>query len=625
MSENPRESSTLTLDDLLAAAGSSRPEVKAPDVLSLSSLLSGSAPAKEATPEVVSPEFGELEQEQEPEPRIPAPVSEEPAPAALASTKPTLEEAVPAKLVSAGPASAEYVLVEPVLAEPIPAELVSTGSTPAKATLEEPVLEQHFAEPEAFKQKNPPESELSELQRFAALFPRIPEGLMRPAEDDFPVDDIVPLDTEPSETPVSAVVVRPLQPEPVSTPLIEANIEAKPPVKKMRRIDPRCLPPTRPSEESRGREVRRRVEKGIEAPVVTEAPLEELPHIELKVQYAKHGRQVTPNKAFSLPEIDAVPVEFLDEVQQPMAVTEVLMEEPPKPLEKSQPKAQPSESSQPAALDQDEDAGRIDVRKHLLTLQEKYGRIGEDQEQVREQVEAGPNALNAEEFAVVVDDNGDARAADEMDFFAPLPNTIAQNMRRLEADSLRSLLLTATVVLCVVLLLLVAAVAVSLIGSNGSQGSSSGAQQQEQPEQPVVSDPLDEVDPEDPLVGNDPADGDEPGESEEPVAKDTSYSVVYSYSTQAYGSSGLTVTETVSFGADGLCETTSMRAVFSDEESAKTFHESISMNYGSDCLEAAVSGTTVTAVIDISAIGMTQQQYEDALRGSVEGLTVEMA
>ena len=621
MSENPRESSTLTLDDLLAAAGSSRPEVKAPDVLSLSSLLSGSAPAKEATSPVVSPEFSEPEQGQEPRTSTPALV--EPAPAALASTEPNLEEAVLANPISAEPASTEFISVEPILAEPTLTESASAELAPAKSAPQESVLAQHSPEPEAFKQKNPPEGELNELQKFAALFPRIPEGLMHPSEDEYPGDDIVPSETAPSEVSASAAVVRPLQPEPASIPLIEENIEEISPAKRVRRIDPRCLPTTRPSEEARGREARRRVEKGIETPVATEAPLDEFPHVELKVQYAKHGRQATPSRAFSLPEIDVAPAKPLIEAQP--SVTDVLPEEPSKPLEKAQPKAQSSESSQPVAPAQDEAAERINVRKHLLTLQEKYGRIGEDQdqEQVKEQVEADPNARNADEVTVVTDDNDNARAADEMDFFAPLPTTIDENMRRLEADSLRTLLLTVTVILCVVALLLVAAVAVSLIGSNGSQDSPSGAQQQQ--EQPAVSDPLDEVDPEDPLAGNDPVDGDELDEAEDPIAQDASYSVVYSYSTQAYGSSGLTVTETVSFGADGLCETTSMRAVFSDEESANTFHESISMNYGSDCLEAAVSGTTVTAVIDISAIGMTQQQYEDALRGSVEGLTVKKA
>lgn len=105
-------------------------------------------------------------------------------------------------------------------------------------------------------------------------------------------------------------------------------------------------------------------------------------------------------------------------------------------------------------------------------------------------------------------------------------------------------------------------------------------------------------------------------------SEDRSGTVVYRYVTTDAVGNGQTVTESVHFGANGLCETSAMEVEFGGAEEAEAFAESVRRDYGSAVRVVEVDGTNVHAEIDASMNRLDREAYEDALRSSVRDLAI---
>lgn len=105
-------------------------------------------------------------------------------------------------------------------------------------------------------------------------------------------------------------------------------------------------------------------------------------------------------------------------------------------------------------------------------------------------------------------------------------------------------------------------------------------------------------------------------------SEDRSGTVVYRFVTTDAAGNGQTVTESVHFGANGLCETSAMEVEFGGAEEAEAFAESVRRDYGSAVRVVEVDGTNVHAEIDASMNRLDREAYEDALRSSVRDLAI---
>lgn len=107
-----------------------------------------------------------------------------------------------------------------------------------------------------------------------------------------------------------------------------------------------------------------------------------------------------------------------------------------------------------------------------------------------------------------------------------------------------------------------------------------------------------------------------------PKQENLSGEVVYRYTTSQGGEGEQSVTETVAFGRDGLCTTSTLEAQFADEEAAASFVESLRNDYGSALKEAATDGANAKVTVDVSPNKLDREAYEDTLRISVEDLMI---
>lgn len=191
--------------------------------------------------------------------------------------------------------------------------------------------------------------------------------------------------------------------------------------------------------------------------------------------------------------------------------------------------------------------------------------------------------------------------------FDELPSSIAEGMR--EADELhrRSFALKAgaTAVGCALLATLLGFGAFQL--SHLDEGSSEGPSDQ--------ATQVDSGQRQQQRFGDDPADV--PAEED----RDRSGTVVYRYTMGGEGDER-SVTETVAFGRDGLCETSSLEMQFADAQAAQAFLADLKQDYGSSLKEGEASGASAFAVVDVSANRLDREQYEDELRVSVEDLAI---
>ena len=103
---------------------------------------------------------------------------------------------------------------------------------------------------------------------------------------------------------------------------------------------------------------------------------------------------------------------------------------------------------------------------------------------------------------------------------------------------------------------------------------------------------------------------------------DRSGEVVYRYALKGSDGETRSVTETVAFGKDGMCETSSLEVELPDEAIAQTYLADLERDFGSALEKGEADGAVVRAVVDVSSNGLDREGYEDALRVSVDDLAI---
>lgn len=103
---------------------------------------------------------------------------------------------------------------------------------------------------------------------------------------------------------------------------------------------------------------------------------------------------------------------------------------------------------------------------------------------------------------------------------------------------------------------------------------------------------------------------------------DLSGTVVYQYSANTASGVRYQVEETVTFQANGDCQSSEMRMTFPDEASAKTFTDNLARDYGSSFRLDSLNGVNAVVTIDNSGLHLSRDEYENALRYSVSDLVV---
>lgn len=105
-------------------------------------------------------------------------------------------------------------------------------------------------------------------------------------------------------------------------------------------------------------------------------------------------------------------------------------------------------------------------------------------------------------------------------------------------------------------------------------------------------------------------------------ASDQSGTVIYEYTATTSDGVAYNVNDTVTYDGEGKCQSTTMKLEFPDESSCADFLANLERDYGSDYKLDAQNGATATVTINIGSLKFDREQYEDALRYSVEELTV---
>lgn len=103
---------------------------------------------------------------------------------------------------------------------------------------------------------------------------------------------------------------------------------------------------------------------------------------------------------------------------------------------------------------------------------------------------------------------------------------------------------------------------------------------------------------------------------------DLSGTVVYQYSANTASGVEYKVEETVSFQSNGDCESSKMDMTFPDEASAKTFTDNLARDYGASFKLESLNGANAVVTIDNSGLHLSRDEYENALRYSVDDLVV---
>lgn len=106
------------------------------------------------------------------------------------------------------------------------------------------------------------------------------------------------------------------------------------------------------------------------------------------------------------------------------------------------------------------------------------------------------------------------------------------------------------------------------------------------------------------------------------AAQDLSGTVIYEYTATTSDGVSYKVNDTVAYNSEGLCQTTTMQLQFPDEASCAAFLENLQRDYGSDYRLNSQDGAGASVTINISSLEFDRDQYEDALRYSVEDLMV---
>lgn len=209
---------------------------------------------------------------------------------------------------------------------------------------------------------------------------------------------------------------------------------------------------------------------------------------------------------------------------------------------------------------------------------------------------------------------------EESPMFDERPQSIADNMK--EVQQRHSRLMRIKIALGIVGALLLVALALAVAVQCSGPSDATDFAPHAQTTSSTAPDAADRQQSQ-PARNEKPDEGEGAGQSAAPQqTEDKSGTVVYRYVTTDSAGDGHTVTETVSFAASGLCETSTMDVEFADGEGAQAFAEGLRRDYGSAARTVDVDGATVHAEIDVSSNGLDREAYEDALRESVRDLSI---
>lgn len=99
-------------------------------------------------------------------------------------------------------------------------------------------------------------------------------------------------------------------------------------------------------------------------------------------------------------------------------------------------------------------------------------------------------------------------------------------------------------------------------------------------------------------------------------------SVTYNYTATTPQNVAYTAEETVQFGPNGECQSTTMRMEFPDAESAQAHVDGLKRDYGSNIQIDSQDGAVVVVTIDNSGLHLNREKYENSLRYSVSDLAI---
>ncbi len=98
--------------------------------------------------------------------------------------------------------------------------------------------------------------------------------------------------------------------------------------------------------------------------------------------------------------------------------------------------------------------------------------------------------------------------------------------------------------------------------------------------------------------------------------------VTYKYTAKTPGGVEYNVEESTTFDAQGNCTFTTMKMQFPSDAAAKDFTDDLARDLGSKYTLDSLNGANATVTVDNSALGLNREDYENALRYSVDDLVI---
>lgn len=298
--------------------------------------------------------------------------------------------------------------------------------------------------------------------------------------------------------------------------------------------------------------------------------------------------------------------------------------EPPKSQPASEPSVAAPSTAEPARPHREQPAGDLARETHAESraAKERLERLNALSRRLESEIIASSKVLDQRDekrnaVEPPVPTCSQSEACEDSPLFEERPQSIAEGMKEGQREHYRHMRIKIAIgaVVSLLLVALFLGIALQLVSYSSEEGVV-----QDIPTAPLPSE-------------NAEPQSDQPRREEEPVAdspagstssqkEDLSGTVVYRYVTGAPDADAQSVTESVQFGKEGLCETSTMEVEFASTEAAESFAENIRRDYGSSARSVEVDGTKVRAEIDASSNGLDREAYEDALRDSVRDLTI---
>lgn len=205
----------------------------------------------------------------------------------------------------------------------------------------------------------------------------------------------------------------------------------------------------------------------------------------------------------------------------------------------------------------------------------------------------------------------DASAIEESTIFDEPPISIAEGMKDAEKSHMKGRKLI------IIVLLAVIAVLVGAFVFLGSQGDITI---------PEIS--ITTTNPNATGTGSGSSSSDSNGPTQEAVGGDDGSSgsgagsVTYRYTAKTPAGVEYSVEESTTFDAQGKCTFTTMKMQFPSESAAKEYTDSLARDLGTKYTLDSLNGANATVTVDNSGLGLNREDYENALRYSVDDLVI---